>query len=83
MNTRQPDPLLHWPEHDRALARERAAALRAVSEPVCMERIRPAAAPDDGDGLDFARGVVAAVVLSVPIWGVIVTVAVLAARGLS
>lgn len=61
------DPFLHWPEHDRALARERAEALRGVSEPVCMERIRPARQPED-DGLDFARGVLCGLLVCVPLW---------------
>lgn len=69
------DPFLHWPEHDRALARERAEALRRVSEPVCMERIRPAR---DDDGLDFARGMVFAVMLSVPLWALLAGLLVLA-----
>lgn len=69
------DPFLHWPEHDRAQARERAEALRGVSEPVCMERIRPAR---DDDGLDFARGMVFAVMLSVPLWALLAGLLVLA-----
>ena len=71
------DPFLHWPEHDRAQARERAEALRGVSEPVCMERIRPARQPDD-DGLDFARGVLFALAISVPVWALLAGLAVIA-----
>ena len=70
------DPFLHWPEHDRRIAYERAAALRAVSQPVCMERIRPARERDDG--LDFARGVLFAFALSVPVWALVAVVAVVA-----
>lgn len=65
------DPFLHWPEHDRALARERAAALRAVSEPVCMERVRPATRRED---LDLARGIITGFALSVPLWLIAVAV---------
>lgn len=71
------DPFLHWPEHDRALAHERAAALRAVSEPVCMERIRPAGQPED-DGLDFARGVLCGLLVCVPLWALLAGLAVIA-----
>lgn len=67
------DPFLHWPEHDRALARERAAALRAVSEPVCMERIRPARAPEGQ--LDAARGICLGLVGGLAAWVVILAVA--------
>lgn len=49
------DPLVTWSEADRVLARERAEALRRVSEPVCAERIRPARDPEDG--LSAARGI--------------------------
>lgn len=67
---------MSFPEADRVLARERAEALRRVSEPVCMERIRPARERDDG--LDFARGMVVAFVLSVPVWALLAGLLVIA-----
>ena len=66
---RHGDPLLHWPEADRVLARERAEALRRVSEPVCMERIRPARDPEGG--LDAARGICLGLIGGLLAWGVI------------
>lgn len=57
------DPFLHWPEHDRAQARDRLEALKRASRP-----------PAD-DGLDFARGMVFAVMLSVPLWALLAAVA--------
>lgn len=74
------DPLLHWPERDRALARERAAVLRTVSEPVCMERVRPARAPEGG--LDAARGITLGLIGGLAAWVVIVVVAHLFGVGL-
>lgn len=69
------DPLLHWPEADRVLARERAEALRRVSEPVCMERIRPAAPSQPEDGLSAARGLTLGLIGGLLAWLVIVGVA--------
>ena len=65
---RHGDPLLHWPEADRVLARERAEALRRVSEPVCMERIRAAREPDGNP----ARGIAFGVVGGLAAWALIV-----------
>ena len=70
---RHGDPLLHWPEADRVLARERAEALRRVSEPVCMERVRPARDPEGG--LDAARGICLGLIGGLLAWGVIAGVA--------
>lgn len=67
---RHGDPLLHWPEADRVLARERAEALRRVSEPVCMERIRPARDPEGG--LDAARGICLGLIGGLLAWALIV-----------
>lgn len=57
-----PHPLLHWPEHDRHAAYERAEALREASQ--VAERVRPAR-PDD---LDAARGLALGVVISSVFW---------------
>lgn len=72
---RHGDPLLHWPEADRVLARERAEALRRVSEPVCMERIRPAAPSQPEDGLSAARGLTLGLIGGLLAWALIVGVA--------
>ena len=77
---RHGDPLLHWPEADRVLARERAEALRRVSGPVCMERVRPARDPEGG--LDAARGICLGLIGGLLAWVVILAVAYFAGLGL-